>query len=148
METLESLISQHPFFTGMNSKQMKILAACALRKEYAPNQYVFREDGMANRFYLLQEGKVALESLGENQNVITIQTIGAGGVLGWSWLFPPYRWHFDARALEPTRAILFYATRLRTLCEKNQKLGYELLKRMSATMHERLQATRRHLLES
>jgi CRP-like cAMP-binding protein len=75
-----------------------------------------------------------------------IQTIGPGDVLGWSWLFPPYYWNFDARALEPTTAIFFYGTRLRDECEQDKALGYELMKRMTAVAIQRLQATRRQLL--
>ena len=70
----------------------------------------------------------------------------AGEVCGWSWLFPPYHWHFDARAVEPTEAIFFYGTRLREQCENDHDLGYELMKRMASVIIRRLQTTRRHLL--
>jgi CRP-like cAMP-binding protein len=73
--------------------------------------------------------------------------LGAGDVLGWSWLFPPYLWHFDARAATPTTAIFFYGTRLRELCDENHDLGYELMKRVSEIVIKRLQATRRELVE-
>jgi len=95
----------------------------------------------------IQQGKVALESGVGDRGTILIQTIGAGEVLGWSWLFPPYYWHFDARALEPTRAIFFYGTRLREYCEEDHDLGYDLIKRMAQVVLTRLQATRRQLLE-
>jgi CRP-like cAMP-binding protein len=75
-----------------------------------------------------------------------IQTVGPGDVLGWSWLFPPYFWHFNARVLQPTVAIFFYATPLREECESDHELGYELFKRMAEVMLTRLQATRRQLL--
>ena len=77
-----------------------------------------------------------------------IQTLTAGHVLGWSWLFPPYYWHFDARALEPTRAIFFYGTRLREECEQDPDLGYALMKRVTQVLINRLQATRRQILDS
>jgi CRP/FNR family cyclic AMP-dependent transcriptional regulator len=75
-----------------------------------------------------------------------IQIIGAGDVLGWSWLFPPFCWHFDARAVKPTEAIFIYGTRVRELCDEDHDLGYELMKRTAEVVIRRLQATRRHLL--
>ena len=79
---------------------------------------------------------------------IPIQVIEAGDVLGWSWLFPPYSWRFDARTLEPVKAIFFYGTRLREHCEADHDLGYELMKRMAAVVIQRLQATREQLLQA
>ncbi|HEY8650866.1 MAG TPA: cyclic nucleotide-binding domain-containing protein, partial [Chthoniobacterales bacterium] len=97
------------------------------------------------RFYLVEHGKVALESSTLDEP-IKIEEIGDGDLLGWSWLFPPYAWHFSARALEDTTAIFFYGTVLREYCEKDPALGFELFKRMSAVMLRRLQAARQKLL--
>lgn len=88
-----------------------------------------------------------LEAHTSGRGLAPIQTLGPGDVLGWSWLFPPYYWHFDARALEPTEAVFFHGTPLREECESDHDLGYELVKRMSAVMMRRRQATRRSLLE-
>ena len=101
---------------------------------------------MANRFYLIEAGKVILESSEGLGNPAIIDTIGPGDLLGWSWMFPPYIWQFTARAVEPTAAIFFYGTILREYCEKDHSLGYELLKRMSAVMVKRLQAARKNML--
>ena len=92
-------------------------------------------------------GKVGLESstLGEP---IRIEEIHDGDLLGWSWLFPPYAWHFTARALEETDAIFFYGTILREYCEKDHSLGFELFKRMSVVMLRRLQAARQKLISA
>ena len=101
---------------------------------------------MANRFYLIESGKVVLES-GEGFGApVVVETIGAGDLLGWSWMFPPYVWHFTARAAEPTKAIFFYGTILREYCERDHSLGYELFKRMTPVMMKRLQAARRKML--
>ena len=91
-------------------------------------------------------GKVVLESSAKSANRVVIDTSGAGDLLGWSWMFPPYTWQFTARAIEPTTAIFFYGTILREYCEKDHSLGYELLKRMSAVMVKRLQAARKKML--
>jgi cAMP-binding proteins - catabolite gene activator and regulatory subunit of cAMP-dependent protein kinases len=108
---------------------------------------VFREGDPANRFYLVLSGKIALESFVKDKGNTLIQTIGPGDVLGWSWLFPPYFWHFNARALEHTEAIFIYATPLREECEADHELGYQLIKRMAEVMMNRLQATRKQLLQ-
>jgi CRP-like cAMP-binding protein len=102
---------------------------------------------MANRFYLIENGTVILEAPSFDDSPVLIETLSAGDLLGWSWLFPPYRWHFDARATGPTTAIFFYGTVLREYCEKEPSLGYELFKRMSEVMIRRLQSARDKLSE-
>ena len=117
--------------------------------EFKEGELIFEEGSAANRFYLLLSGEVALESPSEERyderGPIPIETISAGSMLGWSWLFPPYYWHFDARAISPVKAIFFYGTRLRAQCENDHDLGYELMKRVTETFIERLQATRKQL---
>jgi CRP-like cAMP-binding protein len=105
-----------------------------------------REGEFANRFYLIESGKVALEAGSDFGEPLVIETIGPGDLLGWSWMFPPYIWQFTARAVESTMAIFFYGTILREYCEKDHSLGYELFKRMSAVMIKRLQAARKQML--
>jgi CRP/FNR family transcriptional regulator, cyclic AMP receptor protein len=99
---------------------------------FKKEQTILREGDFANRFYLVETGKVVLESGAEFNEPITVQTIGPGDLLGWSWIFPPHVWQFTARAVEPTTAIFFYGTVLREHCEKNRSLGYKLFKRISA----------------
>ena len=147
MEALEASIAAHPFLRGMSARNLKILMEAAIRTEFTAGETIFREGDLANRFYLIEEGRVVLESHKPDRPPVTIQSVGPGDVLGWSWLFPPYYWNFDARATEPTKAIFFYGTRLREKCEEDHDLGYDLIKRMSAVMLQRLQATRRQLLE-
>ena len=147
MKTLEAAISDHPFLKGLSPGHLQILIDSAMPVEFDANQTIFREGDPANRFYLIESGKVALETAARDHETKLIQTIGAGDVLGWSWLFPPYYWHFDARALEPTQAIFFYGSRLREQCEEDHDLGYELMKRMAGIVIDRLQATRQRLLD-
>ncbi len=145
---LERNVAAHPFLIGLNEQHIRLLTDCARPTCFKSGQIIFRAGEMANRFYLIETGRVVLES-GENlAKPIIIDTIGAGDLLGWSWIFPPYIWHFDARATEPTTAIFFYGTILREYCEKDPALGYELFKRMSEVMMKRLQRARVHLIES
>jgi CRP/FNR family transcriptional regulator, cyclic AMP receptor protein len=141
-------IADHRFLKGISDQHLETLANAAMFKEFAPGEWIFREDDMANRFYLILEGTVTLEAKEREAEAIAIEQIGAGEALGWSWLFPPYCWHLDARAIEPTKAIFFYGTRLRDEVEKDHSLGYELMKRMADVVIHRLQATRKQLVQS
>lgn len=147
-QALEKIVTNHPFLQGMKSEHLKLLADSAMESSFAADELIFREGDPANRFYLLQEGRVALEMRGKEHSVIPVQIIGAGDVVGWSWLFPPYYWHFDARAVSATKAIFFYGTRLRERCEEDPCLGYDLMKRMAGVIVARLRATRHQLVEA
>ena len=145
-ETIATRVALHPFLAGMHREQLALLTDCAIPVQFERGQIIFREGETANRFYLIENGKLVLESMNPQRNPVIIDTIGAGGLLGWSWMFPPYAWQFTARAVEPTTAVFFYGTILREYCEKDHSLGYELLKRMSAVMVKRLQAARKNML--
>jgi CRP/FNR family transcriptional regulator, cyclic AMP receptor protein len=147
-KAVERLVEGHPFLEGFKAEHLQVLANNAMRVHYEADEFIFLEGSPANRFYLLEKGQVALESHLQDGPRISIETIGAGDVLGWSWLFPPYYWNFDARALEPTTALFFYGTRLREQCEQDHDLGYEMMKRMAAVLIRRLQATRKKLLSA
>jgi CRP-like cAMP-binding protein len=144
--SVEAVLAAHPFLAGMSAHQRGLLTDCAMLSHFKPGEFLICEGDPANRFYLLIKGKIALESYVEEEGRRLVQTIGAGDVLGWSWLFPPYYWHFDAQATEPTDVVFFYATPLREECEADHDFGYEMLKRMSEIIIHRLQATRKELL--
>jgi CRP-like cAMP-binding protein len=146
VNSLESHVRNHPFLRGLSPHQYRVLADCAMQTHFRANETIFREGDPANRFYLIQTGKVSLESFVKDRGCVQVQTIGPGDVLGWSWLFPPYYWHFNARSIEPTDAIFIYATPLREECESDHELGYELMKRLAEVMMKRLQATRWKML--
>jgi CRP/FNR family transcriptional regulator, cyclic AMP receptor protein len=149
-ETLPPLagaIAAHRFAADMKPEHLKRLTDVAMFKQFERDELIFREGEPANRFYLICHGKIALEPGCNGESAPLIQFIGEGDVLGWSWLFPPYYWHFSARAVEPTDAIFFYGTRLRTQCEEDPAFGYELMKRMAAIVIKRLQITRVQLLQ-
>src|SRR5580704_7484227 len=140
-ESMATRVALHPFLVGMNHTELALLTDCAMATHFKPGQIIFREGEPANRFYLLETGKVMLESGEGFGKPVVVETIGAGDLLGWSWMFPPYVWHFTARAVEPTEAIFFYGTILREW-ERDPSLGYQLYKRMAPVMLRRLQAAR------
>ena len=146
---LENDIAKTSFFQGMSARHLALLASCACRTHFKERRIIFRQGETANRFYLIEEGAVELLAAAKaGGRRIVAGSIGPGGVLGWSWLFPPYEWQFTARASLETSAIFFYATVLREHCEADPALGFDLFKRMAAEMVQRLQAARRRLLGS
>ena len=147
MESLEPILAQHSFFEGLDAEYLRVLVGCASNVRFAEGAYLFRTGEEAGHFYLIRQGRVALEIYAPQRPPIVVQTLEAGDILGWSWLIPPYRWRFDARAVEGTRAIALDGTCLRTKCEENHDLGYELLKRFVHITTQRLEATRLQLLD-
>jgi len=147
IESLEPIIREHPFFKGMDDRYIKIIVGCAKNERFAAAHVIAHEGEPADRFYLIREGLVALELMVPKRGFTTLQTIGDGDILGWSWLLPPYRWRFGARTVRPTRALAFDGKCLRGKCEEDHDLGYELLKRFASVTAERLEATRLQLMD-
>jgi CRP-like cAMP-binding protein len=147
METLERILAEHLFFKDLDEPYLQLVTGCASNVRFAPDEFIFREGEEANQFYLIRQGRVALQILAPDRGPITVETLEEGDILGWSWLIPPYNWHFDARALEMTRAIALDAKCLRRKCEEDHNLGYELLKRFGHIMEQRLSSTRLQLLD-
>ena len=145
-DTLANLTANHLFLSGLDPRFCNFLNECASVWRLDPSQDIFREHGNADSFYLIQSGRVALDIFVPGRGVETIQTLEAGEALGWSWLFPPYRWHFTAKAMEPTELIGFDAAHLRERMQENRDFGNELLARIARVLYQRLQATRRQLV--
>ena len=147
METLEPLLKKHPFLKDLEEQYIHRLVSCAKNVRYNENEYICHEGQEAATFYLIREGRAAIEIYSPEKGMIRIQTIEAGDVVGWSWLIAPYRWHFDIRAIEPIRAFEFDGKCLRGKCEEDHDLGYEMMKRFAHLIEERLQAARLQLLD-
>ena len=147
MGTLEPILAEHPFLQGLEPRLLSLLVGCAANVRFDPGQIIFRDDEAAGQFYLIREGQVAIEIATPTRGAVTIQTLGEGEVLGWSWLVPPYRWRFDARAVTLTRALALDGKCLRGKFEADPKLGYELLKRFTPIIGQRVEATRLQLLD-
>jgi CRP/FNR family cyclic AMP-dependent transcriptional regulator len=145
-ESMSVRVALHPLLAGMNANQLTRLSDCAIAVHFKKGQIVLREGELANRFYLIESGNIVLDSGEKSGHSLIVETIGAGDLLGWSWMFPPYVWNFTARAIEPTDAIFFYGTILREYCECDPSLGYELFKRVAPVMLRRLQAARGKML--
>jgi len=147
MEKLESILAEYPFFREMKLGHLRAIVEGASNVRFDPEAYIFHEGEELDKFYFITRGRVALELHGAQRGAIQIQTIDEGELLGWSWLTPPYKTRFSARATELTRAIAFDGSRIRAKCERDHELGYELLRQVTQTIGQRLDATRLQLLD-
>ena len=147
IEGLERIVREHRFFAGLDEPFLQLVVGCARNVRFEEGQYLFREAAPADQFFLIRHGRVALELSAPGRGTVTFQTVGAGEILGVSWLIPPYRWTYDARAIELTRAIGIDAACLRGKCEADHDLGYEMMKRFMPVLIQRLQATRLQILD-
>ena len=144
---LGPVLARHPFFAGLDAQMLDLLSGCAANMRFKPGDYIAREGDPADHFYIIRSGRISIEIRTPNRGPHPLQTIGAGDVLGWSWLVPPHRWHFDGRAIDPVRAIGLDAECLRARCDDNHQLGYRLLSRFAGVMTKRLKATRMQLMD-
>jgi CRP-like cAMP-binding protein len=147
MKTLKEFVAEHPFTEGLNPGYLHLLTDCATFERFGMNQTIFRESFEADHFYLVQSGHVALQTFTQATGLTTIQTVSAGEALGWSWLYPPYRWHFTATAIDPTEAIALNAKKLREEMQENHDFGYAISYRVGRIILDRLQAARMRLLD-
>jgi CRP/FNR family transcriptional regulator, cyclic AMP receptor protein len=147
MQTLEEVLGSHPFFAGLGSTAMALIAGCASNVHFAAGEFIFGEGEAAGRFYVIRHGRVALQVHSPARGPLVIDTMDDGEVLGWSWLVPPYRYFCDARAVTPVSATALDGACLRGKCEADPELGYQLLKRVTTVMYQRLQSARIRLLD-
>jgi CRP/FNR family transcriptional regulator, cyclic AMP receptor protein len=147
MKTIADLISEHAFFQGLPGTDLEFLAGCARNVHFEADARILVEGEPANEFYVLRSGKVVLGYFDPLRGDLVVDTLHGDDVLGWSWLFEPHRWHFDADCVEPVSAVAFDGPCLRTKCDSDPRLGYQLTRRFARVMLERLQATRLRLLD-
>ena len=147
MKTIADLLAEHRFFQGMDQESLDFVAGCGENVHFAQGERILTEGDPANTFYLLRSGRVALGFFVPERGTVVIDTLDEGDVLGWSWLFEPYRWQFDAEATEEVSAVAFDGVCLRTKCDSDPRLGYPLVQRFAQVMLERLQSVRMRMLD-
>ena len=147
MEGLERIVAEHRLFEGLGPEFVKLCTGCAKNVRFNNDQYLFHADDPADWVYLIRNGRVALEVATPARGAVRFETLGEGEIVGLTWLLPPYRWGYDARAIELTRAIALDAKCLRDKCEADHDLGYALMKRFLPVLVQRLQATRLQVLD-
>jgi CRP/FNR family transcriptional regulator, cyclic AMP receptor protein len=147
VEGLDHIVREHPFFAGLDEEFGKLISGCAKNVRFDAGQFLFREGQPADQFYLLRYGSVALQVATPERGTVTFQTLREGEIVGVSWLIPPYRWSYDAKAVTLVRGIAMDAACLRQKCDADHDLGYEMMMRFVPVLIERLQATRLQVLD-
>jgi CRP/FNR family cyclic AMP-dependent transcriptional regulator len=145
-EVNAAALAAHPFLRGMSSDQLSVLAEAARNVRFPARYRLFEDGGNATRFWLIQSGHVWLDLHVPGEGPVIIETIGMGGLLGWSWLFPPYKWTFGAVAAIAVAAFEFDAPLVRERCASHPELGYEFNQRITRVLAKRLQTTRIKLI--
>jgi len=145
--SLEDRLSNHSFGSGLPPAAIRMLAGIAQPCDFKAGEYLWKQGDHAQVLYLIDSGQIALEILVPHQGPLQIETLSAGEVLGWSSLIEPYRWHFDARALEDVSALVLEGKRLRQQCDDHPTVGYRILKQLTPFLEMRLQKTRLRILE-
>ena len=147
MQSIEDYLSTHSFFSGLDDNFMKFLSNSAQGVQIKEDQVLFQQGKPADKFYLLRSGQVSIQVPALVGPTLELQVLGEGQILGWSWLIPPYRWNFQARALEDSDLLEFDGSAILAHCEEDPKFGYELFKRFAALMSKRLDAARQKIMD-
>ena len=147
MQTIAEYLPQHPFFAGLDETSAALVAGCAVNTHFRPGQNLFHEGEPADTVYVIRRGRVSLEVRAPPGPAVVVDSAHSADVVGWSWLVPPHRWLFDARATEETSAIAFDGACLREKCDADPAIGYALLQRVVQVMSDRLQSARVRLLD-
>ncbi len=147
MKRLEGLLAEHPFFRDMRPEDLALIAGCGSNARFEAGEYLFREGGAADHFFLLRSGRVTVECHAPGRGPVSVLSVGGGDVVGFSWITPPYRWVFDARCRELTRAVVFDGACLRGKCESDPRLGYDIMKRVAGVIAARLESATVQLVD-
>ena len=146
-QSIESYLTSHDFFSELDERSKKFLADSAVVRELSEGDVLFRQGESADKFYLLRSGEVSVQVPALMGPALQIQKLREDQILGWSWLIPPYRWNFQALALEDAVVLEFDGSIILARCEQDPTFGYQLLKLFAALMSERLDAARQKMMD-
>lgn len=147
MKHIVEILKEHSFFHGLPAEDIAFIAGCAKNIVFKEEQVIARQGEYADQFYLIREGRVAIAMEIPPQRTFIFRTLGPNDILGFSWLVPPYQWTFTAYAKKITHAIAIHGDCLREKCEKDPRLGFELMKRLVHFLVTGEDASRLQLLD-
>ena len=143
---VRSILEEHQFFSGLNPTFLKLIEDSASIETFDSHDYLFYEGDPAPHFYLVLEGLIGIQIFGGEAGFINIQKLCPGEIIGWSWLLPPYNWFFSGEVLESCRVVKFDGEKLRNICDDNHDFGYEMARRLTSIVTQRLSETRSKLV--
>ncbi|HWD07708.1 MAG TPA: cyclic nucleotide-binding domain-containing protein [Actinomycetota bacterium] len=146
-QTIADLLAAHPIFAGVAPADLSLIAGCGRNAAFREGEYLFREGTQADQFFVVREGRVAIEIFVPDRGGLVVDTVEPGDIVGVSWIFPPYRWEFDGRCVAAVRAVSLDGACLRGKCDADPRLGYELMKRFARVLHRRIESAQLRLLD-
>jgi CRP/FNR family transcriptional regulator, cyclic AMP receptor protein len=146
IEVTEAALAAHPFLHGMSPDHLAVLAQAGSDVTFPAGHRLFEEGGHAAHFWLVQSGHVTVDVHVPGHGRVAIDSIGLGDLVGWSWLFPPFKWAFGAVAASPVEAFEFDARAVRECCASDPAFGSEVTQRVAQVLTRRLQSTRNRLI--
>jgi CRP/FNR family transcriptional regulator, cyclic AMP receptor protein len=147
VETHETILAALPLFKGLKPEQIQQIASCAEPVQYEAGQFLGREGEPAETFWVVRQGRIALETHAAGRGPLTLQTVSTDDVIGWSWLIPPHVLRFDIHALTASRALRLDGKRLRELCARDHELGHALIERVAQVLVRRMEAMSMQLMD-
>ncbi|MDD5462241.1 MAG: cyclic nucleotide-binding domain-containing protein [Methylococcales bacterium] len=140
-------LSTHEFFVEISDDILQFLCECSSTHEIKKEQILFRQGEHADKFYVVRNGRIAMQIPAILGPALDIQTLGKDQVLGWSWLISPYKWNFQTKAEEDSELLQFDGKAILARCEQEPKFGYELLKKFAGLMSAGLNAARQKMMD-
>ncbi|OIO38300.1 MAG: hypothetical protein AUJ71_03350 [Candidatus Omnitrophica bacterium CG1_02_49_16] len=147
MVDLEKIVTSHRFLGGLNQQHLDKIVGCSVMADFNAGKYIFRQGDKAENFYLLTKGRVTVGLDSPEKETLLVETLNVGDVLGWSWLVPPFKWRFNAVAASATHAIVVNGEQLRSLCEEDHELGFQITKRFLNVIATRLEMANEQFLD-
>lgn len=147
-DELKDYLKTHKVFSDLAPEHIEVLANHVDEKAFAAGEVLFRQDDSAEKFYILIDGSVEVGVPSIMGPALVVQTLGQNDILGWSWLIPPYKWTFEAKADRESKLLIFDGKSLLQYCEQNTDFGYALMKRFAGLMSERLHSARLKMMDS
>jgi CRP/FNR family transcriptional regulator, cyclic AMP receptor protein len=144
---IQELLTENALFSGLEHEHLKFLSTHAAENSFPQDQVFARQGEHADYFLLLLEGELVVEVPAITGPRLEVTRLGQGQVFGWSWLIDPYKWHFNARAAKPIRAIQFDGQAILAHCDEDPAFGYALFRRFSMLMGQRLEVAQRQMMD-
>ncbi len=141
MDDLERVLKTHPFVAELAPEHAAFIVSCTKNVRFRPDELLVRQGEGEDELYLIRQGTVSIEMPRTAGDPITIETVGAGDVLGVS-LLTPHAAHLDCRARDSVLAFAINKACLRAKMDDDPRLGYAITMRLLDRTYTRLNRAR------
>ena len=131
-------VRREALLQGLNEEEIQQVLSIGEVKFYKPDDIVFEEGDEAVHIYVVEEGKLAIQTKEKE----TIYAATAGDILGWSTLMLPYIRTASAVAVEKARVVVIEQARLQKFCEQNLPIGYKITRNVGRIIAARMRTAK------